>query len=481
MLDGRTEVFEGHRTFPATEHTDTLRLAPSNDKVRLDAVVTVFQKYADEATCPTVIAKYLNTLGIKPYYAERWEHYHVREMLKNPIYIGRQRWNSHGQGRFHEFIGGQECPVTNPRGGRIRSKNDWVLSDDQLFKPLVPLGVWEKVQAKLEREPPKRRAPRSSDLWFAGLLHCAHCGKPMRGMQRPTRSEYFCSSYAQGKEASGCLRHNVNHALVEEYILKYLQEAGIEIGAMMDAQQTGNVALLRPFEDRHIHNICETGRAIKGLFDAITSHPDWEEVLRDCGGKKGRRKPPETLDEFHQHFMEFFIPVQKAYMVYFKRDEAVVQERLKALDEEHTALTQRVLNLDPMKAQRAIEKVNQRIGVLEEELQTLEAKLTNLSEEFDRVRDEMIAQCNALAEAKRAMDDPTANDRRKAQAVRSCIDQINVTFRPTGKKYPKSEIVKIEIIPRTQQTPEYPAGASCCRAGCLPGCHSSSAPLRPAG
>jgi hypothetical protein len=48
----------------------------------------VFTRYAEEATCSTILAAHLNTLKVKHPYAERWEHYHFREMLKNPIYIG---------------------------------------------------------------------------------------------------------------------------------------------------------------------------------------------------------------------------------------------------------------------------------------------------------------------------------------------------------------------------------------------------------
>ncbi len=49
-----------------------------------------------------------------------------------------------------------------------------------------------------------------------------------------------------------------------------------------------------------------------------------------------------------------------------------------------------------------------------------------------------------------ALDDPDADNRRKARAVRSCIQRVNLTFQPTGKKYPTSELVEIEIIPAAE-------------------------------
>jgi hypothetical protein len=115
-------------------------------------------------------------------------------MLDNPIYVGFQRFNSLGQGRFNEFIGGEERPVQDARGGRIRAKEDWVLSDKPLFAPMVPQDVWEKVQRKLEDDSPERRSPKSAELWLSELVFCSHCKKAMRGMDRGTRCEYFCSS-----------------------------------------------------------------------------------------------------------------------------------------------------------------------------------------------------------------------------------------------------------------------------------------------
>ncbi len=477
--DGQTEEFSGHRAFPATEVNEVLRLTPSKDQARLAVVREVFEKFAYEAISPTVLAARLNTLGVEPYYADRWEHYHVREMLKNPIYIGYQRWNSNGQGRFHEFVGGKERAVKNPGGRRERSKEDWVLSDDRLFEPIIPLDVWEKVQAKVDLNPPERRSPRSSDLWLAGLLYCSNCGQPMRGMQRPTRSEYFCSTYAKNK--GECLRNCINHDDIERYIKRHLAETGQEVAALLDAQDTGNLELLQPFHDKHFLNLCRFGASLLKMTDMMVKHKDWEQVLQECGAVPGaRRKPPETLDEFHTHMTEFLIPVERAYKVYLKRDESALRERLQYLDVEHTALTNHVLNFDPVKGKKAIEKANVRIEGLEAQMRDIEGRLTDVTGEFLKARDEMYAHSTAMFAAQKALNDPEANNRRKAQAVRACIQQINLTFRPTGKKYPKSELVKVEVIPATRHSPEHPNRASCCRGPTLPESHFSGQDPQPA-
>jgi DNA invertase Pin-like site-specific DNA recombinase len=466
---GNTEVFEGHRTFPASETTDTLEVRPSNDKTRLDAVVEVFKKSAEEATCPTVLANYLNTLGIKPYYAERWEHYHVREMLKNPIYTGRQRWNSHGQGRFHEFVGSVEQVVKNPSGGRIRSQDDWVLSDRQLFAPVVPLDVWETVQDKLKKEPPKRRSPRSPDLWFAGLVYCANCGQPMRGMQRPTRSEYFCTTYAKNKKNGTCLRHAVNHKEVEEHVQRFLTEAGREAAVMLEAQRTGNTALLKPYEEKHkaVFTDC-MGPLVKIMATLARDKGEGGEFFKQwvaANTKLDDTGPPsQNMQQVADEFVGLFQPLQQMYDLLFTRNSAVVRQRLAAVQAEHRKLTKNVLNLDPTVAKRAIQQANEEIGELEQEMERLEGDLVNYSEVFDRRNAELRAVSTAFDTAEAALNDPAASNRRKANAVRACIQQIDLTFQPTGKKYPKSELVKVEIIPVEQPGPEYPNGASSCKA-----------------
>lgn len=460
LLDGGTESYCGNQNFPATDANEQLQLRPSQSESRLAIVREIFRRYADEALCPTQVAAWLNKLGITHHYADRWAHYHVRDMLKNPIYTGYQRWNSNGQGRFNEFIGGHEKPVQKAVGRRERTKADWILSDQQLFESVVPMHIWERVQAKLARTAPKRREPRSSDLWFTGLLFCNHCGKPMRGMKRPSRSEYFCSTYSSTKGECSCLRHTVNHTVVEEYITRYLKEAGQEAALLLTAQTTGNFEVLRPHHDKHRANLMRFCFALGRTVDAVTSQPDWERVLREYTGRSTKKSPPRTLEEFHANMAASLVPLEKAYQLYFQRDEVEIRKTLDNLEDQHTTLTDQILNLDPAKAKRAIEKANDRLFILEQEIERTKSRLKNWSEELERIREETCSHVTALSAAEDLLADPASDNRRKAQAVRSCIDRINLTFRPTGKKYPKSELVNVEIVPHIPPNGKHPNSAS---------------------
>src|SRR5262249_14414349 len=282
-------------------------------------------------------------------------------------------------------------PVKEARGGRIRSKADWVLSDDQLFAPVVPVAVWEAVQVELEKNPPQRRAPRSPDLWLRGLLYCSHCGQLMRGVNRPTRHEYVCSTYAKDKQNATCLRHCVNHEVIEEHIKRYLAEAGREALVMLEVQKTGNTALLKPSEEKHkavfqsnlepLVKIMATLARDEG--EGSECFKEWVAANTVLDEDDDGPLPSMNMEEIADDFVGLFHPLQQMYKAVFSRNAEGVRQRLAALESEHTKMTENVLNLDPVKAKRAIQKANEKIGQMEEEMQRLESELVNYSDLFD--------------------------------------------------------------------------------------------------
>jgi hypothetical protein len=427
-------------------------------------VVEVFTKFATEATNYNVLADHLNRLGIKPYYGDKWEHYHVRDMLDNPIYAGFQRFNSHGQGRFNEFVGGEERPVLDARGGRIRAKEDWVLSDKPLFPPMVPQDVWEKVQRKLDDDSPERRSPKSANLWLSELVFCSHCKKAMRGQDRGTRCEYFCSSYAKDGTASGCLRNAINHDVIEARIQEYLTEKAPELKTLMVVQQTGNVELLQPLEQRHAAVFKRCWPSVVGMVKTLQRYPFAKEIMSCHFDAILADGDPEATTKIKadEGFLTVVEPLRAIYQLIFEKETPIVGDRLAELDGEHSRLTERAMIFDPVTEKRALEKVKGHIAAIEQEMTVLEGRLVNQSERFTQRFDELQALSFAFDDAAAALNDPATEARRKAEAVRSVIKQINVSFRPTGKKYPTTEAVDIEIVPVTPDdgSPEYPDRAS---------------------
>lgn len=453
--DGRTERYDGWRAFPATEVSDTLRPTPSRDESKLATVVEVFTKFGTEAISPTHLAKFLNELGVEHHYSGRWEHYHIREMLKNPIYVGRLRFNSNGQGRFYEFLDGERRPVSNLSGRRERDKKDWILSDE-LFPPIVPKDIWNAVQKRVDGTVRESRSPRSAGLWLSGLLFCAHCGVKMRGRNTGTRCEYYCSTYARDKNNTTCMRNCINHETAERHVMKYLERTGTELPLMMEAFETGNLDILKPLEEKHFRNLMDCIRAASRMAQSIQRNSDWEWMLAICCGKTKVLKAPESLEEFHDALTTTFAPLQKAYLAYFLEDKSEVESRYKLLQEEHERLTQRFLSLDETSMKRAADKIREKIVLVERQMDQADQSLENWSDLFQAKKEQMFESARSCSKADDVLNDPDAKFRRKAAAVKECIERINLTFRPTGKKYPTCELVEAKIIPRCRDGDEHP-------------------------
>jgi hypothetical protein len=161
-------------------------------------------------------------------------------------------------------------------------------------------------------------------------------------------------------------------------------------------------------------------------------------------------------------FLTVVEPLRAIYQLIFEKETPIVGDRLAELDGEHSRLTERAMIFDPVTEKRALEKVKGHIAAIEQEMTVLEGRLVNQSERFTQRFDELQALSFAFDDAAAALNDPATEARRKAEAVRSVIKQINVSFRPTGKKYPTTEAVDIEIVPVTPDdgSPEYPDRAS---------------------
>jgi hypothetical protein len=80
-------------------------------------------------------------------------------------------------------------------------------------------------------------------MFLSGLVYCAHCGKPM--IARTDHLEYFCSTWEHHRKHHGprgtppCQRNGVKQALLEELLLRFLEEAGHRVD-LLDGGGGGN-------------------------------------------------------------------------------------------------------------------------------------------------------------------------------------------------------------------------------------------------
>mgnify|MGYP004611563481 FL=1 len=107
-------------------------------------VEKMFQLYAYNEIAINEVVRQLNLAGYKPRKAKEWTISAVKDILSNPIYIGKIRWNS-------------RKTVKEYRNGKIvntRPRNENYTLCDGLHKPIIDMETWNIVQEKRSKHTP---------------------------------------------------------------------------------------------------------------------------------------------------------------------------------------------------------------------------------------------------------------------------------------------------------------------------------------
>ena len=125
----------------------------------------------------SLIAKKLNELKIKPPKKEYWTAISIRDILINPVYTGKIRWN--WRPAIKKFSNGK-IEVERPR-----NDNKYIFNG--LHQPIISEEVWGKAQELLKN---KKLSPVSNEKTMknplSGLIICGKCGKKM--VRRPYKN-----------------------------------------------------------------------------------------------------------------------------------------------------------------------------------------------------------------------------------------------------------------------------------------------------
>ncbi len=150
-----------------------------------------------------VIARELNAMGIRTHRGNPFENRTVEYILRNPVYIGKLRWNPEGRTRRDYF-------------------NENIIVADGGHEPLVSVETWEAAQRQLDevksRWGYKSRPTTELKGWTSGIVRCAACGATLIFVQP---HYYKCNNYARGR-----CRHSqhVRADALEEAIIARLEK-----------------------------------------------------------------------------------------------------------------------------------------------------------------------------------------------------------------------------------------------------------------
>lgn len=141
-------------------------LVPNSES---DTLRMIFELFVNENLGTTIIANRLNELGIKPRKSPYWTAASIRDMLQNPVYIGKIRWNRRKTVKKYE-----NGDIT---ASRPKSKSEDCMLVNGKHEPIISEKLFQEAQKHFGHTP---RLKASTEIInpFAGLIRC-QCGTAM--------------------------------------------------------------------------------------------------------------------------------------------------------------------------------------------------------------------------------------------------------------------------------------------------------------
>lgn len=157
-----------------------------------------------------LIAQKLNEMKSAPRKGDEWSLPSVRDILRNPVYIGMVRWNWRQQ--VKKMVDGKV------KKSRPRSQECIVCKG--LHPAIIDKDVFDRVQELLSKNP-TRPVPGEKSICnpLAGLVYCGVCGKSM--IRRPYQSGYPDTLLCP---RPNCTNVSSDLRLVEDRVLSALRD-----------------------------------------------------------------------------------------------------------------------------------------------------------------------------------------------------------------------------------------------------------------
>lgn len=155
------------------------------------------------------ISNKLNKLGTIPRKGENWSPSTIKDILRNPVYVGKIRWNYRPE---KKYLKEEDISVCRPR-------NYKPLIIDGIHEQIVDEAIWNLAQVKINNKVLPIQVHNSIKNPLAHILVCKKCGKYMQ--RRP-----YCKTMQE--DVIQCIHENCNNVssklkIVEETIVKALQ------------------------------------------------------------------------------------------------------------------------------------------------------------------------------------------------------------------------------------------------------------------
>jgi DNA invertase Pin-like site-specific DNA recombinase len=196
-----------------------------------DVVRMIFKWYTDGEKQPdgtnkrlgvSLIVRRLNELKIKPRKDDVWTTPSIRDILINPTYAGKVRWNWR---RANKKLVDGKITVERPRS------TDYIIADG-LHKGIISEETFNRAQELMKQNPPRPVSVRKTvQNPLAGLVICGMCGRRM--VRRPYSNGYPDTLMCP---VTACKNVSSHLSLVEKRVIEGLKDwlAGYKLKWQID-------------------------------------------------------------------------------------------------------------------------------------------------------------------------------------------------------------------------------------------------------
>ncbi|NLZ45708.1 MAG: recombinase family protein, partial [Clostridiales bacterium] len=149
-----------------------------------ESVKLIFDLFTNQGYSILQIADKLDALGIKPRKSQSWSTMSLRDLLNNPTYTGKLRWNWR---KNVKTIKNGVMIVSRPK------QKEYLLVEGK-HPAIISNELFEKTQVKLKENSPKINKKKKMINPFVGIAKCGKCGKYLTYRKYPNEQRMICEN-----------------------------------------------------------------------------------------------------------------------------------------------------------------------------------------------------------------------------------------------------------------------------------------------
>lgn len=269
-------------------------LKPNDDA---DTVRVIFDLFVNKDVGSHLIGNELNKMGLKPLTAEHWHPGTIRNILKNPVYAGKIRWNNKKLIKVTDEYGNthEKRNCKSPDKMVVDGLHKAIISEDLFNQAQERFGSIARVATDCEIKNP-----------FASLMKCGRCGKAIL-LRQPHRENDKQRLQCAGQthcHSSSVFYEPVKHAIIRA-LMAYIDDFKIKLenneGDSYKVQESILTSLNKKQKElseqqEKLYELLEKGIYSESLFLERQEKLSQERNLVDAAIKKQQANMPAAID-----------------------------------------------------------------------------------------------------------------------------------------------------------------------------------------